>query len=135
MKTGARILVVLVGLALYAPLLFILLLEFLGPEEVQSIGEVLRGDRCTGNCSPAHIGLVLLYLAPFILTFPAFAYVGIVWVRRRVRSDRELRVIDGWLATAPPVTAPDPPAEPEPQRFYRDRQGRLRPLESASDDD
>ena len=135
MKTAARAALVLIGLAIYAPLLIILILDILGPEIVLSIGEVLRGDRCTGDCSPVKIIVPILYVLPFLLTFPAFAIVGFVWVRRRHQSDRELKIVDRWIDTRPPVTQPDPPPPPEPKRFYRDRQGRLRPLESIDDRD
>ena len=135
MKHGARIAATVVIVALYAPLLFLFLLEVLPYSDIRAIGEVVRGDPCTSDCSPRHLVGVIALTLPAVLTLPALIFVGVMWIRRGRRGDRELKAIDGWLKTDPPVIQPDPPPEPEPQRFYRDRQGRLRPLKSAVEDE
>lgn len=135
MKHGARITAVVLGVALYAALLTIFMLVLLGPREVQTFGQLLRGDPCTADCSPKHVLGIIGISLPFVATLPAVIIIAVTWVRRRRRSDADLKVIDGWLETKPAVTLPDPEPEPEPQKFYRDRQGRLRPLKSAIEDD
>lgn len=135
MKTGARVAAVVIGVALYSVILAIVLLELLGPRETLTLVEIATGQRCTGDCSARHVLSVLAITLPFTATFPALVIMGVIWIRRGARGDRELKVIDGWLATNPAVVQPDPEPEPEPQKFYRDRQGRLRPLKSALEDD
>jgi len=135
MKTGARIVTVVAILAIYAPILFAFTMMLLGRQEVQMLGEVLRGEPCSSDCSPKAVAIVLAIALPAVATWPALALVGWVWVRRGLRYDRKLKAIDRWVGTRPPVTQPDPEPEPEPQKFYRDRQGRLRPLKSAIEDD
>jgi len=57
------------------------------------------------------------------------AWIGIIWIRRGRRSDREAEAIAGEFDGAPERVSPHAIEEEDEDRYlYRDRQGRLRPV-------
>lgn len=126
-RHGARIAVVAIGAAIYAPVLALAILRIFGVGDLRALYAWLTGAGCGGApCQTLAYGTELLVLLVFVATLPVLVGMGILWVRRRHRDDRDLRTIrddfDRW-AHEPPAPPPE-----EPARFYRDRQGRLRPL-------
>ena len=123
-----RIVASIVIVMLYAPIVTYAAIEFFGGAELQQLFDWITG-RC-GQCSAQRQIVVLIFVGILALTALALVFGLYIWVRRANRSDRQVVDAEHYFRASPervpPATVDVDPAEP---RFYRDRQGRLRPME------
>ena len=130
MKHSARIAIVAIGSALYAPVMALATIQIVGGQNLQDLFDWIVGRPCTGDCRPAHFLAVIALTAPLAATLPALIWAGLLWIRRSRRSDVQVAEINDYIGKTrdwTPVATSE--IEPDVPRFYRDRQGRLRPLE------
>lgn len=126
-KHLGRIALLTLGCALYLPAMILMVIRVAGPTELQALFNWLTG-RCASDCNTWNILATAIQIVPIIVTGPVLAWVGIIWVRRGRRSDRETKAIAEHFATAPDRISPHAIEEDEDRYLYRDRQGRLRPV-------
>ena len=128
-KHWLRIVLVVAAVAIYAPILVASIMREFGPDTVQeAVDFFTRG--CGERCGDPTYWIDLGLLAAFAITLPFLAWMGVLWIRRSRRADRRVGEVRRFFATAPERV---PPAaideEVADRKFYRDRSGRLRPLE------
>lgn len=126
-KHFVRIALLALGCLVYLPAMALMVIEVAGPTQLQALFDWLTG-RCTADCNGWTVLATAIQIAPIIVTGPVLAWIGIIWVRRGRRSDREAEAIAGELAAAPDRVSPHAIEEDEDRYLYRDRQGRLRPV-------
>jgi len=126
-KHLTRIALLALGCVVYLPAMVLMTIQVAGPIELQALFDWVTG-RCTGDCNGWNVLATAIQIAPIIVTGPVLAWIGIVWVRRGRRSDREAKAIAEHFDTAPERASPHAIEEDEDRYLYRDRQGRLRPV-------
>jgi len=104
-----------------------MIIRVAGPIELQALFDWLAG-RCAGSCSGWNALATAIQIAPIIVTGPVAAWIGVIWVRRGRRSDREAEAIADHFNISPERVSPHEIEEDEDRYLYRDRQGRLRPV-------
>jgi len=122
-----RIALLALGCVVYLPAMALMVVQVAGPTQLQALFDWLTG-RCAADCNGWTVLATAIQIAPIIVTGPVLAWIGIIWVRRGRRSDREAEAIAGEFATAPDRVSPHAIEEDEDRYLYRDRQGRLRPV-------
>ncbi len=128
-RHAARIAIVVVGVAIYAPILLLATLQIVGPHAVQNVIDLFT-QGCGARCSNPPYWIDIGAVAVFAITLPFLGWVGILWIRRAKRGDDRVEEIEDYFAVAPDRVSPAAIDEDIADRkFYRDRQGRLRPLE------
>jgi len=126
-KHLVRVALLTLGCVVYLPAMVLMTIQVAGAIELQGLFDWLTG-RCTGGCDRWKALATAIQIAPIIVTGPVLLWIGIIWVRRGRRSDREAEAIAGEFATAPDRVSPHAIEEDEDRYLYRDRQGRLRPV-------
>ena len=126
-KHLVRIALLTLGCVVYLPAMVLMIIQVAGPIELQALFDWLAG-RCAGNCNGWNVLATAIQIVPIIVTGPVLAWIGIIWVRRGRRSDREAEAIAGEFDKAPDRVSPHTIDEDEDRYLYRDRQGRLRPV-------
>lgn len=126
-KHLGRIALLTLGCALYPPAMILMVIRVAGPTELQALFDWFTG-RCASDCNGWNMLATAIQIAPIIVTGPVLAWIGIIWVRRGRRSDREAEAIAGEFDKAPARISPHAIEEDEDRYLYRDRQGRLRPV-------
>lgn len=134
MRHAGRIALVAIGSAIYAPLLVVAVIEMFGGRTLQMLFDWAMGRGCGGECRPVNNLITIAMIAVLAMTLPVLIGSGVIWIRRARRSDKDVKSVGAFMAQthdwAPSVTSE---IEPEVPRFYRDRQGRLRPMEGPAD--
>lgn len=135
-KHLVRIALLTLGCVVYLPAMVLMTIQVAGPIELQALFDWLAG-RCASDCNGWNVLATAIQIAPIVVTGPVLAWIGIIWVRRGRRSDREAEAIGDYFDTSPERISPHAIDEDEDRYLYRDRQGRLRPVYSpnASPDD
>jgi hypothetical protein len=126
-KHLARIALLTFGCALYLPAMILMIIWVAGPIELQALFDWLTG-RCSSDCNGWNMLETAIQIVPIIVTGPVLLWIGIIWVRRSLRSDREAEAIADHFVKAPDRISPHAVEEDEDRYLYRDRQGRLRPV-------
>lgn len=126
-KHLVRIALLIFGVALYLPATILMTIRVAGPIELQALFDWLAG-RCASDCNGWNVLATAIQIAPIIVTGPVLTWIGIIWVRRGRRSDREVEAIASHFDTTPERVSPHAIEEAEDRYLYRDRQGRLRPV-------
>ena len=126
-KHLVRIALLTLGCVVYLPAMVLMVIRVAGPIELQTLFDWMAG-RCAGNCSGWDALATAIQIAPIIVTGPVLTWIGITWIRRGRRSDREAEAIAGEFDRAPERVSPHAIEEDEDRYLYRDRQGRLRPV-------
>lgn len=126
-KHLVRIALLISGCVVYLPAMILMAIRVAGPIELQALFDWLTG-RCVSDCNGWNVLATAIQIAPIIVTGPVLAWIGIIWVRRGRRSDREAEAIAGEFDKAPVRVSPHAIEEDEDRYLYRDRQGRLRPV-------
>lgn len=126
-KHLVRIALLTLGCVVYLPAMILMTIQVAGPIELQALFDWLAG-RCASDCNGWNVLATAIQIAPIIVTGPVLAWIGLLWVRRARRSDREADAIAEHFATAPDRVSPHAIEEDEDRYLYRDRQGRLRPV-------
>jgi hypothetical protein len=111
----------------YLPAMILMPIRQAGPFELQALFDWLTG-RCAGDCNGWNALATAIQIAPIIITGPVLVWIGLLWVRRGRRSDREAEAIAGEFDAAPERVSPHAIGEDADRYLYRDRQGRLRPV-------
>jgi hypothetical protein len=122
-----RIALLTLGCAVYLPAMILMTIQVTGPTELQALFDWLTG-RCSSDCNGWNMLATAIQIVPIIVTGPVLLWIGIIWVRRGRRSDREAKAVADHFATAPERVSPHAIEEDEDRYLYRDRQGRLRPV-------
>lgn len=122
-----RIALLALGCVVYLPAMALMVIQVGGPTELQALFDWLTG-RCTADCNGWTVLATAIQIAPIIVTGPVLTWIGIIWVRRGRRSDRDAATIASHFDTAPERVSPHAIEEDEDRYLYRDRQGRLRPV-------
>jgi hypothetical protein len=129
-KHLVRIALLTLGCSLYLPAMILMVIQVAGATELQALFDWMTG-RCSSDCNGWNTLATAMQIAPIIVTGPVLAWIGIIWVRRSRRSDREVATIDDHFDKAPERVSPYAIEEQDEERYlYRDRQGRLRPVYS-----
>jgi hypothetical protein len=115
------------GCMVYLPAMILMTIQVAGPTDLQTLFDWLAG-RCAGDCNGWTVVGTAIQIAPIIVTGPVLTWIGIIWMRRSRRSDREVEAIASHFDTAPERVSPHAIEEAEDRYLYRDRQGRLRPV-------
>ncbi|HEX7849097.1 MAG TPA: hypothetical protein VF485_05115 [Sphingomonas sp.] len=126
-KHLGRIALLTLGCAVYLPAMILMVIRVAGPTELQALLDWLRGQ-CASECDGWNMLATAIQIVPIIVTGPVLAWIGIIWVLRGRRSDREAKAITDHFATAPDRVSPHAIEEEEDRYLYRDRRGRLRPV-------
>jgi len=126
-KHLVRIALLILGCAVYLPAMILMVIRVAGPTELQALFDWLTG-RCASDCNGWNMLATAIQTVPIIVTGPVLVWIGIIWVRRGRRSDREAKAIANHFATAPERVSPHAIEEDEDRYLYRDRRGRLRPV-------
>ena len=127
-KHLVRITLLTLGCVVYLPAMVLMIIRVAGPIELQALFDWLAG-RCASDCNGWNVLATAIQIAPVIVTGPVLAWIGIIWIRRGRRSDREAEAIAGEFDGAPERVSPHAIEEEDEDRYlYRDRQGRLRPV-------
>ena len=126
-KHLARIALLTLGCVVYLPAMILMVIRVAGPTELQALCDWLRGQ-CAGDCNGWDMLATAIQIVPILVTGPVLAWIGIIWVRRGRRSDREAKAIADHFDKAPERVSPHAIEEDEDRYLYRDRQGRLRPV-------
>lgn len=126
-KHLVRIALLTLGCAIYLPAMILMTIQAAGPIELQALFDWLAG-RCASDCNGWNVLATAIQIAPIIVTGPVLAWIGVLWVRRARRSDREAEAIADHFDKAPERVSPHAIEEDEDRYLYRDRQGRLRPV-------
>lgn len=126
-KHLGRIALLTLGCVVYLPAMILMAIRQAGPFELQALFDWLTG-RCAGDCNGWNALATAIQIAPIIVTGPVLVWIGLLWVRRGRRSDREAEAIADYFDTAPERVSPHAIEEDEDRYLYRDRQGRLRPV-------
>ena len=128
MRRAVRIALLVVGSLIYAGAVVLGVLRIIGVEDLQDAFGWLIGRGCGGGPCPVSQFIGLIVIVTVVgMTIPGLIGLGILWVKRRDRSDREVADIDTYFRSEPTMGEPLPEVGEE-RKFYRDRQGRLRPL-------
>lgn len=122
-----RIVLAVLGAAIYLPAMILMTIQVAGGTELQALFDWLTG-RCGANCSVREELATAIQIAPIVLTAPVLAWVAYIWVKRGRRDDRQVDRIERHFETAPDRVSPYAIDEEEDRYLYRDRQGRLRPV-------
>ena len=130
MRSAFRIAIVAAVSVIYAPAMVLATIQIVGAQNLQAVVDWVRGAACDGGCSPPRLAVTIVMALAIGATLPVLVWTGILWIRRARRSNLTvaeirsfMRETDDWNPTVTSETEPDVP------RFYRDRQGRLRPME------
>jgi hypothetical protein len=126
-KHLGRIALLTLGCVVYLPAMILMAIRQAGPFELQALFDWLTG-RCAGDCNGWNALATAIQIAPIIITGPVLVWIGLLWVRRGRRSDREAEAIAEHFDKAPERVSPHAIEEDEDRYLYRDRQGRLRPV-------
>jgi hypothetical protein len=126
-KHLGRIALLTLGCVVYLPAMILMAIRQAGPFELQALFYWLTG-RCAGDCNGWNALATAIQIAPIIITGPVLVWIGLLWVRRGRRSDREAEAIAEHFDKAPERVSPHAIEEDEDRYLYRDRQGRLRPV-------
>jgi len=126
-KHLVRIVLLTLGCVVYLPAMILMTIQVAGPIELQALFDWLTG-RCASDCNGWNMLATAVQIVPIIVTGPVLAWIGIIWIRRGRRSDREAETIADYFETAPERVSPHAIEEDEDRYLYRDRQGRLRPV-------
>ncbi|WP_066809631.1 hypothetical protein [Sphingomonas asaccharolytica] len=124
-KHLVRIALLTLGCALYLPAMVLMTIQVAGPIALQALFDWLAG-RCASDCNGWNVLATAIQIGPIIVTGPVLAWIGIIWIRRGRRSDREAEAIAGEFDKASARVSPHAIEEDEDRYLYRDRQGRLR---------
>jgi len=122
-----RVALLTLAFVVYLPAMVLMTIRVAGPIELQALFDWLTG-RCASDCNGWNVLATAIQIAPIIVTGPVLAWIGIIWLRRGRRSDREAEAIASHFDTAPERVSPHAIEEDEDRYLYRDRQGRLRPV-------
>lgn len=126
-KHLVRIALLTLGCVAYLPAMILMAIQVAGPNDLLALFNWLTG-RCTGDCNGWNVLATAIQIAPIVITGPVLVWIGLLWVRRSRRSDREVEAIAGEFDTAPERVSPHAIEEDEDRYLYRDRRGRLRPV-------
>jgi hypothetical protein len=122
-----RIALLALGCVVYLPAMILMAIQVAGAIELQALFDWVTG-RCTGDCNGWNVLATAIQITPIIVTAPVLVWIGLLWVRRGRRSDREAVAIADYFDKAPERVSPHAIEEDEDRYLYRDRQGRLRPV-------
>ena len=124
-----RILTMLIGAAIYLPAMVLMTIQAAGPDDLQMLFDWLRGQ-CGAGCSGREVLATVIQIAPIVVTAPVLVGIGILWVVRGRRSDRQVKAISSHFDKAPDRVSPYAvDMDDDDDRYlYRDRRGRLRPV-------
>jgi len=126
-KHLGRIALLTLGCAVYLPAMILMVIQVAGPTKLQALFDWLRGQ-CSSDCNGWNMLATAIQIVPIIVTGPVLVWIGIIWVRRGRRSDREAKAIADHFDKAPDRISPHAIDDDEDRYLYRDRQGRLRPV-------
>jgi len=100
-----RIALLTLGCVVYLPAMILMIIRVAGPIELQALFDWLAG-RCASDCNGWNVLETAIQIVPIIVTGPVLVWIGIIWVRRGRRSDRDAKAIADHFATAPDRISP-----------------------------